>query len=119
MKPPASRKEDLSAIIENVRKYRKLRGWSKRATALKAGYSEFWLTGLEKGRIYPSISSLFSLAKVFNIPVWRLFYDERIAKEENKLLKPLENFIKERDLSPKDIEKLIRVGEMLFSNKKD
>jgi len=53
----------MRAIVgANVRRTRKLRGFTQEAFAEKSGFSQQYLSGLENGRRNPSVITLYEIA---------------------------------------------------------
>lgn len=67
---------DIRKIVaKNLKHYRKAKGYSQEALALKVGIHRTYVSGVERGIRNPTIEILAKLAKPLSIPVWNLLYD--------------------------------------------
>lgn len=61
------------AMSENLKRLRKIKGFTQEALAEKAGMSWNGYQGIEAGRRWPDLSSLEKIAEALNVPVAALF----------------------------------------------
>lgn len=68
--------------VANVRKLRTAKGWSQGELATRAGFRGNTLSAALNGRTSPRLNTLEKLvgAEALNIPMWRLFVDDRQAE---------------------------------------
>jgi len=62
-------------VGSNVAARRRARGWSQEAFADKCGFSQQYLSGLEKGRRNPTLKTMAELAKALGVGVVDLLAD--------------------------------------------
>ncbi len=60
-------------IVNNVSKFRLERGLKQEDLALKAGVSRQTISAIEQGHYTPSVLLALKLAKIFNLPVEKIF----------------------------------------------
>lgn len=59
---------DMRALVgRNVRRYRLKKGLTQEQFAEKSGFSQQYISGLEKGRRNPTIVTLFELAQALGV----------------------------------------------------
>lgn len=81
-------------IGDKVRKYKKLRGMSSRTLAEMAEISSSMITQIEKSQANPSITTLKSIARALDVPLYRFFLNDTelpavspvIKREDRKVL---------------------------------
>jgi len=71
-------KELNDQVAENIKHYRKQKGWTGAELARQAGMSASTIVNLENGKHQPYGKSLVLLSLVLDVEVWRLFYPEKI-----------------------------------------
>jgi transcriptional regulator with XRE-family HTH domain len=69
-------------LARNLRGERARIGIGQEAFALKIGLSRNYMSSLERGKQAASIDIIQKLADGFDIPPWRLLFDEEIVGEE-------------------------------------
>jgi len=74
-------------FIANMRKYRKLMGFTQEKLAEMCNTDPCYIRQIEIGRRFPSIQYIERIAKALNIAPYRLFYDE--TDPENNILQSL------------------------------
>lgn len=60
-------------VIYKVEEYRKMRGLSQRALALKSGVAKSTIADIESAKIHPTVFTLCKLARALNVDVRELF----------------------------------------------
>jgi transcriptional regulator with XRE-family HTH domain len=66
--------QKLNTLVgENIRHYRKSKGWYARTLAKKTGLTETAVSTHEHGHHFPSPESLLLYAFVLDVEVWQLF----------------------------------------------
>jgi transcriptional regulator with XRE-family HTH domain len=69
--------QELNTLFgNNLRYYRKKKGWYCRQLAKKMGIHEVMINYYEHGRSLPSAKHLVNLAFVLGIEIWQLFYKD-------------------------------------------
>lgn len=63
----------------NLKKYRKIKGWSQFELAEKAEISEQTVNSIEGLRLWPSDKTLAKLANVLEVEMYRLFVPQTLA----------------------------------------
>ena len=71
-------KEDNNYIYywvgKNIKKYRKLRGWTQRELAEKCCYSKNFIADIENNTFKTfSLNTLYHISKILNVPIKLLF----------------------------------------------
>jgi transcriptional regulator with XRE-family HTH domain len=80
---------------DRIRAIRERKQLSQVELAVRAGLVRSYISGVENGYIVPSVESLEKIARVFDIPLHRLFYDG----DEPPLLTNLPNRLTADDVS--------------------
>ena len=62
-------------IHERLRELRKQKGMTQADISERTGLLRVYLSRLENGRTTPSVKTLENLARAFDIPMYRFFYD--------------------------------------------
>lgn len=90
-------KETLS---QNLKKYRKIKGWSQFELAEKAEISEQTVNSIEGLRLWPSDKTLAKIANVLEVEMYRLFVpqkltlqSEAISELKHAVVKTVENLV--------------------------
>lgn len=65
----------------NLKKYRKIKGWSQFELAEKAEISEQTVNSIEGLRLWPSDKTLAKLANVLEVEMYRLFVPQTLAMQ--------------------------------------
>jgi len=73
---PQELREDLS---QNLKKYRKQKGWSQFKLAEKAEISEQTINSIEGLRLWPSDKTLSKIASALEVEMYQLFIPQKIA----------------------------------------
>ncbi|MDR2510139.1 MAG: helix-turn-helix transcriptional regulator [Spirochaetaceae bacterium] len=69
-------------FITNMRKYRKLSGFTQEKLAELCDTEPAYIGQIETGRRCPSLEYAERIAGALGVSVWRLFYDESAADDE-------------------------------------
>jgi transcriptional regulator with XRE-family HTH domain len=73
--------DELAGLGARLRKLRGERGWRLEDLAERTGLSRAYLSRLESGERQPSLSSLFGVARAYDVPFSSLFEPEPEAEE--------------------------------------
>lgn len=87
-------------LSQNLKKYRKLKGWSQFELAEKAEISEQTVNSIEGLRLWPSDKTLAKIANVLEVEMYRLFVpqkltlqSEAISELKHAVVKTVENLV--------------------------
>ena len=69
----------------NIKKYRKIKGWSQFELAEKAEISEQTVNSIEGLRLWPSDKTLAKLANVLEVEMYRLFVPQTLAMQSETI----------------------------------
>lgn len=69
----------------NLKKYRKIKGWSQFELAEKAEISEQTVNSIESLRLWPSDKTLAKLANVLEVEMYRLFVPQTLAMQSETI----------------------------------
>lgn len=69
----------------NLKKYRKIKGWSQFELAEKAEISEQTVNSIEGLRLWPSDKTLVKLANVLEVEMYRLFVPQTLAMQSETI----------------------------------
>ena len=69
----------------NLKKYRKIKGWSQFELAEKAEISEQTVNSIEVLRLWPSDKTLAKLANVLEVEMYRLFVPQTLAMQSETI----------------------------------
>ena len=73
------------ALSLNLKKYRKIKGWSQFELAEKAEISEQTVNSIEGLRLWPSDKTLAKLANVLEVEMYRLFVHQTLAMQSETI----------------------------------
>ncbi len=73
------------ALSLNLKKYRKIKGWSQFELAEKAEISEQTVNSIEGLRLWPSDKTLAKLANVLEVEMYRLFVPQTLAMQSETI----------------------------------
>lgn len=99
-------REDLS---QNLKKYRKVKGWSQFELAEKAEISEQTVNSIEGLRLWPSDKTLSKLSDALEVEMYKLFVPQNIAFKA-------ESVAELRQLAVKTVEEIISDTLRDFAN---
>ena len=72
---------DMRALVgRNVRRIRKAKGMTQEAFAERSGFSQQYVSGLERGRRNPTVVTLFELAQALGVSHMDLVRPDRRKK---------------------------------------
>ena len=87
-------------LSQNLKKYRKIKGWSQFELAEKAEISEQTVNSIEGLRLWPSDKTLAEIANVLEVEMYRLFVpqkltlqSEAISELKHAVVKTVENLV--------------------------
>ncbi len=87
-------------LSQNLKKYRKIKGWSQFELAEKAEISEQTVNSIEGLRLWPSDKTLAKIANVLEVEMYRLFVpqklklqSEAISELKHAVVKTVENLV--------------------------
>lgn len=87
-------------LSQNIKKYRKTKGWSQFELAEKAEISEQTVNSIEGLRLWPSDKTLAKIANVLEVEIYRLFVpqkltlqSETISELKHAVVKTIENLV--------------------------
>ena len=95
--------QDLRVALSlNLKKYRKIKGWSQFELAEKAEISEQTVNSIEGLRLWPSDKTLAKIANVLEVEMYRLFVpqkltlqSEAISELKHAVVKTVENLVRD------------------------
>ena len=90
---PQELREDLS---QNLKKYRKQKGWSQFKLAEKAEISEQTINSIEGLRLWPSDKTLSKIASALEVEMYQLFVPQKIdlqSELKQAIVKTVEGII--------------------------
>lgn len=73
------------ALSLNLKKYRKIKGWSQFELAEKAEISEQTVNSIEGLRLWPSDKTLVKLANVLEVEMYPLFVPQTLAMQSETI----------------------------------
>ena len=78
--------QDLRVALSlNLKKYRKIKGWSQFELAEKAEISEQTVNSIEGLRLWPSDKTLAKRANVLEVEMYRLFVPQTLAMQSETI----------------------------------
>ncbi|MDE6719150.1 MAG: helix-turn-helix domain-containing protein [Treponemataceae bacterium] len=72
-------------LSQNLKKYRKMRGWSQFDMAEKAQISEQTMSSIEGLRLWPSDKTLSKIATALDVEIYKLFVPQRLALQSESI----------------------------------
>lgn len=74
---------------------------------------------IERGERIAHVETLASLAEALGVPLSELFasVEGDSSAKSNDVLRPLSDFARARQLTPRDVEKLLGVARAMFSSR--
>ncbi|MBR1912024.1 MAG: helix-turn-helix transcriptional regulator [Treponema sp.] len=73
------------SLSQNIKKYRKMKGWSQFELAEKAEVSEQTVNSIEGLRLWPSDKTLAKIANVLEVEMFRLFVPQKLALQSEAI----------------------------------
>src|SRR3954452_15063821 len=112
--PPdlASASGHLQGLARRIRALRERRGLTQEDFAARCGISVSFASLLERGERSPSYETLLQVAAALGLPPSELF---RLEEDDDTGADRLVHFIRARQLSRDDVDKLLSVAELMFS----
>jgi transcriptional regulator with XRE-family HTH domain len=101
----------LQGLARRIRALRERRGLTQEDFAARCGISVSFASLLERGERSPSYETLLQVAAALGLPPSELFR----AEEDDTGADRLVHFIRERQLSREDVDRLLTVAELMFS----
>ena len=74
-----------SCLSQNLKKYRKMKGWSQFELAEKAGISEQTINSIEGIRLWPSDKTLVKIANALEIEMYKLFIPQKFDMQSESI----------------------------------
>lgn len=72
-------------LSQNLKKYRKIKGWSQFELAEKAEISEQTVNSIEGLRLWPSDKTLAKIANVLEVEMYRLFVPQKLTLQSEAI----------------------------------
>ena len=72
-------------LSQNLKKYRKIKGWSQIELAEKAEISEQTVNSIEGLRLWPSDKTLAKIANVLEVEMYRLFVPQKLTLQSEAI----------------------------------
>ena len=73
------------SLSQNLKKYRKIKGWSQFELAEKAEISEQTVNSIEGLRLWPSDKTLAKIANVLEVEMYRLFVPQKLTLQSEAI----------------------------------
>jgi len=73
------------ALSQNIKKYRKQKGWSQFELAEKADVSEQTINSIEGLRLWASDKTLFKIASVLEVDMYKLFVPQKLTLQSESI----------------------------------
>ncbi|MFP2912281.1 helix-turn-helix domain-containing protein, partial [Pyxidicoccus sp. 3LFB2] len=102
----------LQGLARRIRALRERRGLTQEDFAARCGISVSFASLLERGERSPSYETLLQVASALGLPLWELL---RLDDAQDAGVHRLEAFARARRLSRADLDRLLAVAEVLFS----
>ena len=110
---------DLDQLfVHNLRKYRKIKGFSQKSLAERCNAAHSYIRQIESGKGKPSFDFVKKLSSALSIDAYLLFYDETMSQDDKPLDTDNIKAIKENFLSKVE-EELDSVIDKLKRQKND
>jgi transcriptional regulator with XRE-family HTH domain len=102
----------LQGLARRIRALRERRGLTQEDFAARCGISVSFASLLERGERSPSYETLLQVAAALGLPLSELFRQE---EEDDSGADRLVHFTRARQLTRADVDRLLTVAELLFS----
>jgi transcriptional regulator with XRE-family HTH domain len=102
----------LQGLARRIRALRERRGLTQEDFAARCGISVSFASLLERGERSPSYETLLQVASALELPLWELL---RLDDAQDVGVHRLEAFVRARRLSRADVDRLLAVARLLFS----
>jgi transcriptional regulator with XRE-family HTH domain len=103
----------LQGLARRIRALRERRGLTQEDFAARCGISVSFASLLERGERSPSYETLLQVAAALELPLSELF---RLEADDDAGAERLVHFIRSRQLGREDVERLLTVAELMFSD---
>ncbi|MBN1210869.1 MAG: helix-turn-helix transcriptional regulator [Myxococcaceae bacterium] len=104
--------EHLQGLARRIRALRERRGLTQEDFAARCGISVSFASLLERGERSPSYETLLQVAAALGLPPSELF---RLEEEDEAGADRLVHFVRARQLAREDVDRLLTVAELMFS----
>jgi len=102
--------QELNILVgQNIRHYRKLKGWYVRKLAKKIGTSETTISNHEHGHVMPSTKYLLLYALVFNIEVHQLYMKNETSITVKTMGEKIRFYREKKGLSQRELSKIMGI----------
>lgn len=102
----------LQGLARRIRALRERRGLTQEDFAARCGISVSFASLLERGERSPSYETLLQVAQALELPLWELL---RLEDAQDSGSHRLEAFARSRGLSRVDVDRLLAVAEVMFT----
>lgn len=102
----------LQGLARRIRALRERRGLTQEDFAARCGISVSFASLLERGERSPSYETLLQVASALELPLWELL---KLEDAQDSGAHRLEAFVRSRRLSRPDVDRLLAVAEVMFS----
>ncbi|MBZ4422128.1 helix-turn-helix domain-containing protein [Myxococcus sp. RHSTA-1-4] len=102
----------LHGLARRIRALRERRGLTQEDFAARCGISVSFASLLERGERSPSYETLLQVASALELPLWELL---RVDDAQDAGVHRLEAFVRARRLSRAEVDRLLAVAEVMFS----
>ncbi|AGC47759.1 DNA-binding protein [Myxococcus stipitatus DSM 14675] len=103
----------LLGLARRIRTLRERRGLTQEDFASRCGISVSFASLLERGERSPSYETLLQVAGALELPLWELL---RVDDVDDSEPHRLEGFARAKKLSRPDVDRLLKVAEMMFAS---
>ncbi|HYI02675.1 helix-turn-helix transcriptional regulator [Hyalangium sp.] len=103
----------LQGLARRIRALRERRGLTQEDFAVRCGISVSFASLLERGERSPSYETLLQVAAALGLPPSELF---RLEEDDDTGADRLVHFIRQRQLSREDVDRMLSVAELLFAD---
>ena len=77
-------------FIDNLKKWRKIKGYSQKNLAEKCNAAHSYIRQLESGKGHPSLAFIGKIAAALQIEPYQLFYDETVPPSQPAYIRNIE-----------------------------
>jgi transcriptional regulator with XRE-family HTH domain len=102
----------LQGLARRIRALRERRGLTQEDFAARCGISVSFASLLERGERSPSYETLLQVAGALGLPPSELF---RLEEDDDTGADRLVHFIRSRQLTREDVDRLLTVAELMFA----
>jgi transcriptional regulator with XRE-family HTH domain len=104
--------DHLQGLARRIRALRERRGLTQEDFAARCGISVSFASLLERGERSPSYETLLQVAAALGLPPSELF---RLEEEDEAGADRLVHFIRARQLTREDVDRLLTVAQLMFA----